>query len=222
MDQVISGFSKQHIRPACRGRRPTSNIRLNRSLAGLPAFSLIELLTVVAILGIMATLVIPAVGSILRGSNLNRGGQMISDQLFMARQEAVSKNRDVEVRFYNLTNGMFPGWRGIQLWRIEQTPTGPVTNSSSRVTVLPDGIVMASNSLSPLITASSGGTETHAVYGTMAYKAFRFRADGSLETSVGTNNYVTLQNASDTGNPPANYYTIQINPLTGKSGVFRP
>jgi uncharacterized protein (TIGR02596 family) len=179
---------------------------------------------VIAILGIMATLTAPAVSSILRGSNLNRGGQMIGDQFVIARQEAVSKNRDIEVRFYNLTNGMFPGWRGIQLWRIEQTPTGPVTNSFSRVTVIPDGIVMASNSPSGLISDSPlSNSVTLPGYGAnIQYRGFRFRANGSLEMGVGANNYVTLYNASDAGKTTTNYYTIQINTLTGKASVFRP
>jgi len=186
-------------------------------------FSLIELLTVIAILAILATLIVPAVTSISRGSNLNRGGQIVSDQLALARQEAVSKNRDVEVRFYEFTTGLSPGWRGMQLWRVEQTPTGPVTNASSRVSVMPEGIVMASNNLSPLIMASPlSGSATLPAYGATPYRAFRFRANGALETGVGINNYVTLVNATDTGNPPANYYTIQINPLTGKASVFRP
>lgn len=186
-------------------------------------FSLIELLTVIAILGILASLIVPAVGSISRGANLNRGGQMISDQLALARQEAVTRNRDVEVRFYQLTNGISTGWRGIQLFRIEQTPTGPVTNASSRISVVPEGIVMASNSLSPLITSSpASGTVHLPTYGATVFRAFRFRGNGSLETSVGTNNYVTLYNAIDKASPPANYYTIQINPLTGKASVFRP
>ena len=195
-----------------------------RGIGGQPlGFTLIELLVVIAILGILMTLVIPAITSLSRGSNLNLAGQMIADQLALARQEAVTRNRDIEVRFYQLTSGLSPGWRAIQLLRIEQTPSGPVTVASSRISVIPEGIVMADNALSPLISASlRSGTTTLPAYGETAYRAVRFRANGSLETSVGDNNYITLFNATDSGNPPANYYTIQINSLTGKVSIFRP
>jgi len=190
----------------------------------LGAFSLIELLTVIAILGILSTLLVPAISSISRGSNLNRAGQMIADELALARQEAVTKNRDVEVRFYELTNGLSPGWRAVRRWRVDQTPTGPVTNASSRLIVIPEGIVMATkNDLSPLVTSNTvTGTETHPSYGSVKYSSFRFRGNGSLKTSVDTNTYVTLVNAPDSEARPANFYTLQINPLTGKVSIFRP
>ncbi len=186
------------------------------------AFSLVELLVVIAILSLLAVLALPAVSSILRGSNINRAGQIISDQFSLARQEAVSKNRDVEVRFYFLANGPTPGWRGVQLWRIEQTPNGPVTNSSSRVAVIPDGILISTN-LSPLLTAApQSGSTNLPVYGATAFRGFRFRASGGLEAAVSANNSITLVSATDTGSTPANYYTMQINAQTGKIIVFRP
>ena len=190
-------------------------------------FTLVELLVVMTIIVILSTLSLPAFTTIIRGSTLTRAGQLISDQFALARQEAVTQNRDVQVRFYNLTSGVSTGWRGIQLLRIDQTPTGTGTTALSRVAVIPDGIVITTNldstnhSLSPLITGSNPVTLPG--YGSASYSFFRFRANGSLENSVGaTENYITLVNATGSGNPPANYYTIQINPLTGKTSVFRP
>ena len=87
-------------------------------------FSLVELLTVMCIIIIITAVAIPAFNSITSGSNLNRAGQLISDQISLARQEATSKNRDVQVVFYNLTDGPTQGWRGIKLMRVDQTPTG--------------------------------------------------------------------------------------------------
>ena len=187
-------------------------------------FTLIELLTVMAVLSILIALTVPAVSTAVRGSNLNLAGQMVGDQFSLAWQEAVSKNYDVEVRFYELANGASTGWRGVQLWRIKQTPSGPITSVFSRVVWIPEGIRMTTNSnLSPLITESlRKGSVTLPTYGATPYSGFRFRANGSLESSVGDNNFVTLVNSIDSGNLPANYYTIQINPLTGKTSVFRP
>lgn len=183
------------------------------------AFSLMELLAVMAIIGIMAVLVTPAVSSLMQSSSLNKAGLMISDQFALARQEAVSKSRDTEVRFFFLTNGLSSGWRGVQLWRVEQTPLGPVSSPSARLTVIPDGTQLSMD-LSPLLKfAPHTGSAALPGHGSTTYRSFRFRADGSLENSVGTNSYVTVVRGEDSS---PNYYTIQLNPQTGKIGIFRP
>lgn len=190
----------------------------------LRAFSLIELLTVVAIMAILAVLAVPAMSSMMRASTLSRGGQVVGDMLSVARQEAVTRNRDVEVRFYYLTNEGVKGWRAMQLWKLEQTANGPATNTSSRVTLLPDGVVIAINdSLSPLVSDSPhSGTVNLAAYGSTPYKSFRFRPNGATEIAVGDSNFLTLVPSSDSTTRPANFYTLQVDSLTGKAKVIRP
>ncbi len=186
-------------------------------------FTLIELLLVMSLVGILSSFVLPSIISISHGANLNAAGQMVADQLALARQEAVSKNRDMEVRFYRLADGGAASWRALQLLRIEQSGTGAITVASSRLCTLPKGIEIADDTLSPLISSSSrSGTAALPAQGSVAYRAFRFRADGSLEATAGNHHYLTLVSAADSANPPANYYTIQISPLTGKVSVFRP
>ena len=189
----------------------------------LTGFSLTELLVVIAILGILAVVALPATSSMMRSANLNRGGQIISDQFSLARQEAVSKNQDVEVRFYQLNNAMASGWRALRIVRIETTPNGPVTNAVGRLVTLPDSVVISTtNNLSPLITEAVAQNETLASYGSVPYRAFRFRPHGGLEVGVGSNNFVTVVNRQDTASPPTTFYTIQLNPLSGKATVYRP
>ncbi len=55
-------------------------------------FSLIELLTVVLIIGIIAGFVVPAVNGIGRGSQLTNAGNAVVDMMNLARQEAMTKN----------------------------------------------------------------------------------------------------------------------------------
>jgi uncharacterized protein (TIGR02596 family) len=173
-------------------------------------FSLVELLVVIAILVLLAAVSLPAFNSVTRGSNLQRAGQMIGDQFALARQEAVARNRDVMVQFYETTDVINPGWRQVQILRVEQSATGEVHDVQvSRKLTLPDGIVIATNhSLSPLL-GSSG--------------AVRFRASGSVAGSLSpTNNYLTLISAGDDDNPPKNFLTLQLNPLTGKAAHYQP
>lgn len=79
---------------------------MNRRCA---AFSLIELLIVVAIIGVIAGFGVPALQGVLRGSALTQAAGQITDNLNLARQHAITKNRIVEVRFYRFGDPEVPG-----------------------------------------------------------------------------------------------------------------
>jgi len=190
-------------------------------------FSLIEILLVIAILVMLAVVALPAIGPVLAGSNINRAGITATDSILRARQEAVSRNREVQVLFYNFSApASAQGWRAVQVFRVEQSSTGRTIVPASRVTLLPEGSMISSNAaLSPLLFADASlkGTTNLPSYGATSYAGFRFRPNGSLSSEINsTNNFLTLQAASARGNPPANYYTLQINPVTGKVTAYRP
>src|SRR5439155_22292595 len=54
-------------------------------------------------------LMVPAATTMLKGTNLTNSAQMVNDQLSLARQRALSKNRLVEVRFYRYGDPETPG-----------------------------------------------------------------------------------------------------------------
>lgn len=191
----------------------------------MKAFSLIELLVVIAIMALLLVLAVPAMSGIMGGSNLTRGGQAIGDQIVLARQEAVAKNREVEVRLINIASTLDPmnhGYRAIQIWQTTETSTNPI----SRVVKLPEGIVISSaTQLSPLLTADGSvmNTANFSGIGTCAYTGFRIRANGQLSSTVtGSNNFLTIASAKDAGAPPLNYYTVRVNPVTGRVAIYRP
>lgn len=192
------------------------------------AFSLIELLLVIAILALLVTATVPALSSILTGSNLNRGGQLVADQITLARQEAVTKNREMQVRFFTLNSVTSAGPSGIQLWRIDEGTNGPTTNPITRMMRLPEGTVINPNaSVSPLLSPSTGnisGTTNVPSYGTVPYTGFRIRANGMMDLAIGKNNFITVQKAepAPTGATPDNYYTLQVDLITGKVISYRP
>lgn len=191
------------------------------------AFSLIELLVVIGIMLVVLTFAAPAVSSLVAGVNLSRGGQQFADQILLGRQTALTRNRDVEIRFVKLTNNT-PAFRGVQVWMVDEggTSRSPV----GRMTLLPEGIIISTNAtLSPLLFgngATISGETNFGSYGRCQYAGFRFRANGQtdLPTGKSTNsaNFITLQNLSAQGDPPENFFAIQINPLTGKVAVLRP
>ena len=186
-------------------------------------FSLVELLVVVAIIGIMASIAVPAFSSIAAASGITRGGQLLGDQIILARQEATTRNRDIEVRLIDMTNGAWSGYTAMQLWLKDESG---VLSPLGKIQKLPEGTIISSNnSLSPLLTADtsiSGSTNFGAT--TCSYKGFRIRASGSPSSTINTNNnFLTVVLARDASKtPPDNYYSVSVNPVTSKVKIYRP
>ena len=188
------------------------------------AFSLVELLVVVAIIGIMASIALPAFTSISAASGITLGGQLLGDQIILARQEATTRNRDIEVRLIDMTNGAWSGYTALQLWLVDETGTNK--SSLSKIIKFPEGTVISSNnSLSPLLTADASiSASTNFGASTCSYKGFRIRASGSPSAPITTNNnFLTVILARDASQtPPANYYSVSVNPITSKVKIYRP
>jgi uncharacterized protein (TIGR02596 family) len=113
------------------------------------AFSLVELLIVVLIIGIIAGFAIPSVQGMLRSSQLNQASAMLTDSMALARQTAISKNRMVEVRFYRFADNEIPGeiaedpatghFRGYQTFEVSESGEFiPLT----KIARFPDTIIM--------------------------------------------------------------------------------
>jgi uncharacterized protein (TIGR02596 family) len=190
------------------------------------AFSLVELLVVVAIIAAVSVLAFPAITSVTNGSALTRAGQMVADQFALARQEATGKNRDVQVRFV-WKAGQPDGWRGIQLWAAapnDVTDYRPMT----RIAWLPEGTLISDvSTMSPLIDGPTM-PETNAVFpgrGLTKYCGFRFRAGGGTDLSFNTSsNFVTVVHDHDAAATvaPANYAVVQVDPVNGRVRTYRP
>jgi uncharacterized protein (TIGR02596 family) len=206
------------------------------------AFTLVELLVVLAIIAIMATLVIPATTSLIRSSNLTAAGDQVAAILNLARQHAMARNRAVEVRWYRFADPNFAGevitspatghFRAMQAF--EDDGTGNLI-PFTKMQRLPNGIIMDSSvTYSPLIPDFTGTTTTVQIplVGTSYnYSAFRYEADGStnintVTTGTSTSWCLTLHNISDGADPltavPKNYVTVVVDPTDGIPIVYRP
>lgn len=192
-------------------------------------FSLVELLVVVAVLAILLTLSVPAANQLLSSTTLARSGQQFSDQLVLAWQTAITRNRDVEVRFIEMGDEGDRKFRAMQAWIVDDR--GMEREPLGRMVRLPDTIVInEAPANSPLVFGSGAtlsGTDHFGAAGDARYVGFRFRANGETDLSGGSvgsgNNFFLLQHLRDPADAvPDDFYAIQINPLTGRVSAFRP
>ena len=206
-----------------------------------------ELLVVLAIISVMLGLVVPAANTMLRGSQMTQGSQMVNDQLELARQTALSTNRTVEVRFYQFADPQTPGettgspstgkYRALQLFEIQESGSAVALG---KVQIVPPSIIIDSGAtLSSIIGSGSASPAVPTLSGTQTVPiprvgtqynsvAFRFLPDGSTNLSPTSSNqwFVTLHNLTD-GDPvkpvpPPNYYTVQVDATNGHIKNFRP
>ena len=185
----------------------------------LRAFSLVEMLVVMGIMVLLAAVAIPAFTGSMKATALTRGGQLVADQFSLARQEAVSRGCDTQVRLLWLSADA-KGCGGLQLWSPDPANLS-VLRPSGLVTLLPTGIVISENgALSPLVTKAPFPRTT----GSTTYCAFRFRPGGGTDLGYdSTDNYLSIIAASDADKTtPPNYSAVQVDPVNGRIRIYRP
>ena len=213
-------------------------------------FTLVELLTVMAIIGLIAAFVVPSASSILKGSQLTQSTQIVTDQLGLARQRALSRNRSVEVRFYKYGDPEIPGqtasngnYRAFQTFEvIDPSPAnlsgttvafGKVQHLQSSIIIdagTPDLATLSSifnqTNRKPLSVSTTSSTLPFPHAGnTYEYTYFRFRPDGSTDLLPTGKWYLTLHSINDGDKlttPPRNFVTLQLDPVDGSIRTFRP
>lgn len=198
------------------------------------------------IVGLIVAAVAPMVFSTLAATRLTSAGETLAAHLSLAKQLATSRNEPVEVRFYSYPDPEVPGSkeevRAVSIMRV--TPAASLATAGTvamealvPIFYLPSGIVMGkATALSPIFAGSLLTTQSdneHVIKrsGRATYKAFRFQSDGSpnLATLMGSykpnQSYLTLVEEKATGatnDIPKNFYTVQIDPSTGKTSTYRP
>ena len=213
------------------------------------AFTLVELLVVISIMGILFTLIVPSFNGILGANRLGTASEMVLGSLSSARQLATTKNRQIQVRLLVFTNPDFPSLnspnnqqiRGIQLMQVEES--GAVTGIE-KPRLFPNGIISGTtliNGTSMSTLAIGTGTNpttsdpsVSTIGKNYSYYFFYVTPDGSFTRPdvnmplSGSNYYLTLYDEKYfsvvTGSLklPSNFSTIQIDPFTGDAILYQP
>jgi uncharacterized protein (TIGR02596 family) len=200
------------------------------------AFTLVELLVVICIVGILIGLLAPSIVSTMSSYNLTRSMTMISDEFTSAHQLSLSLNSDVEVRFYQ--TGLAGNSSDLQYraFRAYQSSTGQPLD---RISYLPSGFIICSDPTYSSIldytnsnrSGLASGQETLPGATTASnYVSFLFRATGGTSLTPVTGTYgiwnLALYQESAPKNAttglPSNYATVQVDPVTSSVRIYRP
>ena len=184
------------------------------------AFSLIELLAVVAVMMVVMLLIVPGFNSISDANKINEAGYLIMDQIDAARQQAAVSGSTVEVRF--LKKGGDTHYTGMQLF-------ASGTKAVGKVVALPQGVaILANNTFSPWLDTMTHGTmpASNTGWDRAVYRSYKVRSSGVIEPVPSTPNelYVTAgydRTATSSGTL-SNYATVQVSPYTGRPFLYRP
>jgi uncharacterized protein (TIGR02596 family) len=197
-------------------------------------FSLIEMLLVIAISVLLASMSFPAYLSISKAGDLSNSANLMIDDLNLARQTAVSLNRQAELRIYRLStvsNASDSEYRAVRVFIYDQGGTSATPYGLIRY--LPGNVIISNNASWSSILQLSGSSATNESFNgsdsTGTYEAFRFRPDGSTDlpalASSSTSYTLTLvpnTSVNQTGSLPSNFFCLQINPATGIINTYRP
>ncbi|TLD71274.1 Verru_Chthon cassette protein D [Phragmitibacter flavus] len=218
------------------------NVRLKDCRLLCYGFSLVEMLMVCGIFAVLLALVTPAAISLISASRMNSAVSMLNDELNLARQAAMTENRDVEVRFYRVASnvgGEGFQYRAFRTLRQQQKGDGSQLVADGPVKRLPGSVILSANAEHSTLLdyanpnrsgLSSGQEDLPGERLPSDYVGLVFKPDGGTSLNPVDlpegNWFLTLFQDQDKRGPesglPANFCTLQIEPITGRSRVYRP
>jgi len=195
-------------------------------------FSLIELLAVVALMGLLIVMVVPSVGGIMGGARLTQTGNLLVDEINQAHMLALARSKPCEVWFLRMpsASGGAVAYRGFRSRLLE--PDGS-TRWVTRLQRLPEPLVISpsaarSNSIGGQTPQSvtdapgiTGGVGIR-IYPNGRAEALNPTGDLDLNTPL----FFTIGKEAEVGDGgdslPSSYITIQVLPRNARVTLFRP
>jgi uncharacterized protein (TIGR02596 family) len=185
------------------------------------AFTLVEVLVVLAIISLIMFFSVPNMKEMIQGSKLTQSGDQLKYDLGIAQQTAIKDNLTVEVRFYQYrqpeqsVDASLLGFTAYQMFSLIPDSTKPsdpkaerILAPISKINKLPSGVLIpASATWSSLVTEATIANGSQEVPGLIpterktvaTYRSFQINPDGStnLDTSGAKQWYVTLMDSTE-------------------------
>jgi uncharacterized protein (TIGR02596 family) len=214
-------------------------------------FTLVEVLVVLALIGMLMFFTVPGLKDVFRGSKITTTADQIADDMSIARQVAVKENVPVEVRFFkypdpnNLGEERFSAY---QCYRLKQDLNTPSDYTTKRIAVpifekmryIPQGVVVLDSvEWSTILTDSKIRSDNDIVKGLIpgeketqaSFRSFIITAEGetSLDRTGVKQWFLTMVNEQELKKAsgvesikPANFITLLIDPYTAGVRRYQP
>lgn len=199
-------------------------LTLRRHTAG---FSLIELLTVLAIMGLLMASITPALQSSQRASFLTQAGNRLADLITTAKQTSLSRN--VMTAVILVTSTSDATWNGRVLGLLEMGSDHTWKQAGAWI-YLPETVQAQDvNGASPYnalpVPADAGPARILPLKGDAnpVFTALVFYPDGRMRGGTAPARKISVRFHNDALNPaPANYYDLVFNAETSTLRIRRP
>ncbi len=192
-------------------------------------FTLLEMIIVMSVVILLASLTAPAFVGVLASIHLNGAANRVVDVLESARQTAITNNEITEVRVYRggATSAEFR-----RLAVLMPGNPGSASDDDWQTTAeeLEGDVIFDDSTSYSTLLAQGAGTETSTTapdgLDGLDYRSFRFRPDGSIDLPADEAWSLVLRSSEGrpgpSGTPAANYVAIVLDPITGRALTFRP
>lgn len=216
------------------------------------AFTLVEVLIVIALIAMLLFLTVPGLKDVMKGTKLTTAADQLVGDLNLARQTAIKESMPVEVRLYKFFDPTSREQRfgAYQCFKLAQDLNKPSDYTAERIAkpifekvkIIPQGVaIVESAQWSPLLTEESmkkddnrervrglipGERDTEA-----EYRSFIISAEGetSLDRTGAKQWYLTMvteaemQKAADpTALRPKDFIMLQVDPYTANVRRYQP
>ena len=183
-------------------------------------FSLVEILTTLAIISVMAVVSLPSIASFSEASKLSAGGNELADLATLAHDYALSHN--MVTALVGITTSSAAPSAQYRAFVVMARDSGGNWSPVSKWTWLPEAVAMDSSSANTFLTFSGTNQQNFSLNLNGAkvgsgYAYQLFFPDGRMDTSASS-----LLLRVVTPHNPANWYDLVFNPMTGTVKINRP